>query len=78
MSISNRSEVLCTLEDLEELGDIFMCEALKAVKECIGEHSRYRNDVASSQTLYNIEESRVARLAGDSKLYGTHERLEPF
>lgn len=55
-----------------------MLEALTAAKECTGERPRSRNGVASRETLYNIEESRVARLGGDSKRYRTHKGLEPF
>ena len=74
VAVSNRFEVLGTLEDPGELWDTFKCETLKAAKDCIGERPRSRSGVASRETLETIEESRAARLAGDLGQYRTLSR----
>ena len=72
VAVSNRFEVLDTLEDPEELWDTFKRETLKATEECVGERPRSRSGVASEETLRTIEESRAARLAGN---LGQHRTL---
>ncbi len=69
MTVSNRFEVLDTLEDPEELWDTFKRETLKATEESVGERPRSRCGVASEETLRAIEESRAARLAGNRGHY---------
>ena len=74
VAVSNRFEVLGTLEEPEELWDAFKRETLKAAEECIGERPRSRSGVASREMLENIEESRAARLSGDLDRYRTLSR----
>lgn len=69
VAVSNRFNVLSSLEDPVELWDTFKRETLEAAKECIGERPRSRSGFASEETLENIEESRAARLAGDRGRY---------
>ena len=69
VTVSNRFEVLDTLEDPEELWDTFKCETLEAAKECIGERPRSQSGFTSVKTMENIEESHTARLAGDHDQY---------
>ncbi len=71
MTVSNRFEVLDTLEDPEEYGKR---ETLKATEECFGERPRSRSGVASKETMRAIEESRAARLAGNRGHYRTLSR----
>ncbi|MFV0264558.1 MAG: hypothetical protein ACK5JN_19375 [Kluyvera sp.] len=69
MTVSNRFNVLGTLEDPVELWDTFKRETMQAAKECIGERPRSRGGFASEETLENIERSRAARLAGNRDQY---------
>ena len=69
ISVSNRFEVLDTLEDPVDLWATFKRETLQAAKDCIGERPRSRSGVASEETLECIEESRTARLAGNRDQY---------
>ena len=74
VAVSNRFEVLGTLEDPEELWDTLKRETLKATEECVGKRPRSRSGVASEETLRTIEESRAARLAGNLDQYRTLSR----
>ena len=74
MSVSNRFQVLDTLEDPGELWNAFKRETLEATKECVGVRPRSRSGVASEETLQSIEESRAARLAGNPDQYRTLSR----
>ena len=74
VAVSNRFEVLDTLEDPVELWDTFKRETLEAAKGCIGERPRSRGGFASRETLDSIEESRAARLAGNRDQYRTLSR----
>ena len=65
VAVSNRFEVLDTLQDPEELWDTFKRETLSAAGECLGARPRSRRGFISGETLDKIEESRAARLAGD-------------
>ena len=65
VAVSNRFEVLGSLEDPVELWDTFKRETLQAAKDCIGERPRSRSGFASEETLECIEESRTARLSGN-------------
>ena len=69
VTVSNRFEVLDTLEDPVELWDTFKRETLEAARGCIGERPRSRGGFASAETLDSIEESRAARLAGNRDQY---------
>ena len=69
VAVSNRFNVLGSLEDPVELWDTFKRETLEAAKEYIGERPRSRSGFASEETLENIEESRAARLAGNRGRY---------
>ncbi|MEL6802745.1 MAG: reverse transcriptase domain-containing protein, partial [Bacteroidota bacterium] len=69
VTVSNRFNVLSTLEDPVELWDTFKRETLEAAKECIGERPRSRGGFVSEEALANIEESRAARLTGSRDQY---------
>ena len=62
VTVSNWFGALDSLEDSEELWDIFKREILEAAKECIGERLRSRSGFTSVQTLESIEKSRAAKL----------------
>lgn len=51
-----------------------MRDSSGAAEECSGEHLRSRSGVALRETMENIEESRAARLAGDSDRYSAISR----
>ena len=73
-SVSNRFEVLATLEDPVELWDVFKRETLSAAGQCVGQRPRTGRAFISSETLGLIEESRAARLAGDLGLHRAMSR----
>ena len=65
VAVSNRFEVLGSLDDPVELWDNFKREILSAAGECIGVKPRSRRGFLSEETLNTIEESRAARLDGN-------------
>ena len=65
MTVSNRLELLDTLENPIQLWNTFKRETLEAAKECVGERPRLRSGFASGDTPDSIEESLAARLAGN-------------
>ena len=68
MTVSNRFNVLGTLEDPEELWDAFKRETLKAAEECIGERPRSRGGFVSRETLENREESHCQSCWGSGPI----------
>ncbi|XP_037781108.1 uncharacterized protein LOC119577605 [Penaeus monodon] len=69
VTVSNRFEVLGTLQDPAELWDTFKWETLSAAEECLGVRLRRRRHVVLDETLNTIEMSRAARLDGDHVLH---------
>ena len=63
------AQELDTLEEPEELWNIFKRETLEAAKECIGKQPRSGSGFTSVETLESIEESRATRLTGDHDQY---------
>ena len=74
VSVSNRFNVLSTLEDPVELWDTLKRVTLEAAHESIGVRPRSRGGFLSEGTLDNIEKSRNARLAGNQEEYRTLSR----
>ena len=64
VAISNRFDVLRTVEDPVERWETFKRATLAAADECIGDRPRSGRGFVSRRTLTTIEESRAARLAG--------------
>lgn len=57
--------VLGTLEGTVELWDTLKRETPGAAKKCIGERPKSKGSFTSGETLKTIQESHVARLAGN-------------
>ena len=69
VAVSNRFEVLDSLEDPVELWENFKREALSAAHECIGVKPRSRRGFLSEETLGLVEESRAARMGRNRGLH---------
>ena len=62
------------LDTAEELWDTFKHDTLEAANECVVEHPRSWSGFTLVEMLESIEESRTARLAGNSDQYRTLTR----
>ncbi|XP_076036536.1 uncharacterized protein LOC143022278 [Oratosquilla oratoria] len=71
--ISNWFEVHDSLEEPEELGDIFKHGTLNAAEHCVEERPRPRSGVASWETLKSIKLGRAVTMAGDLDEHRTQE-----
>ena len=69
VAVSNRFEVLGTLQDPADLWDTFKRETLSAAGDCLGSRPRRRRWGISEETLNTVELSRAARLDGDHVLH---------